>query len=177
MVISTHKRYCHNNSDNLSYFCVSKHCFRLSFKAKQQWVASLIDLREGIGLPVVIEDKIIYHPDRLLQYLDHHFSSNETPIKLNSLQAEPAVLLEAYIEGREFSCMVLEATPGQPLALLPTEIMKGDVFFDYRAKYLPGIVHKETPMRLAIEHIQAIRESCAALFHTLNLNCMTMQVF
>jgi UDP-N-acetylmuramate--alanine ligase len=139
----------------------------LTLAAKQQWVASLIDLRDGIGLPVAIEGHIIDHPDALLQYLDDHFSASAASIQLNSLQREEAVLFEAYIEGREFSCIVLEATPGQPLALPPTEILKGNTHFDYRAKYLPGIVRKETPMRLPAAQLNAIREACAALFATL----------
>jgi len=139
----------------------------LTLAAKQQWIASLIDLREGIGLPVAIEGHIIDHPDALLQYLDYHFSASIQPIQLNSPQGEEAVVFEEYIEGREFSCIVLEATPGQPFALPPTEMLKGNIHFDYRAKYLPGIVRKETPMQLPAAQLHTTRKACAALFETL----------
>ena len=139
----------------------------LTPSGKKQWIASTIDLREGIGFPVVVEGKVLDHPSSLLHYLDQHFSVSSTPIQLNSLRGEEEVLLEAYIEGREFSCMVLEAIPGQPLALPPTEIIKGDVHFDYRAKYLPGIVRKETPMQLPATQLHTIRKTCVALFSTL----------
>jgi UDP-N-acetylmuramate--alanine ligase len=135
--------------------------------AKKQWVDSLIDLREGIGLPVETDGRVINHPDALLRYLDHHFSTSQTPIQLNSLQGEEAVLFEAYIEGREFSCIVLEETPGQPLALPPTEMIKGDFIFDYRAKYLPGIVRKETPIQLPTMQLNAIKKACTSLFQML----------
>lgn len=138
----------------------------LTPEAKQQWMASLIDLREGIGLPVAIEGYVIDHPTALLQYLDHHFSASRAPIQLNSLQGEEAVLLEAYIVGREFSCIVLEEIPGQPVALPPTEMIKGNMHFDYRAKYLPGMVRKETPMQLPAVHLHAIRKACTVLFKT-----------
>jgi UDP-N-acetylmuramate--alanine ligase len=139
----------------------------LTPEAKQQWIASLIDLREGIGLPVAIEEKIIDHPNALLQYLDHHFSASRAPIQLNSLQGEEAVLFEAYIAGREFSCIVLEEIPGKPIALPPTEMIKGNMHFDYRAKYLPGMVRKETPMQLPAVQLHAIRKACTGLFKTL----------
>lgn len=135
--------------------------------AKQRWIEALIDLRVGIGLPVVVEEQVIHHPDALLQYLDQHFSTSSASLQLASLQGEEAVLLEAYIAGREFSCIVLEATPGQPLALPPTEMMKGATHFDYRAKYLPGIVRKETPMRLLPSQVHAIRKACTKLFQVL----------
>jgi UDP-N-acetylmuramate--alanine ligase len=140
----------------------------LTLASKKQWIASLIDLREGIGLPVAIEGHVIDHPDALLQYLDYHFNTScAPPLQLNSLQGEEAVLFEAYIEGREFSCIVLEETPGQPIALPPTEMLKGNAHFDYRAKYLPGIVRKETPMQLPVVQLHTIRKACANLFQTL----------
>ncbi|MHA7877520.1 MAG: D-alanine--D-alanine ligase family protein [Bacteroidota bacterium] len=139
----------------------------LTPKEKQQWIATLIDLREGIGLPVVVKGKVIALPHELLHYLDHHFSSSSAPIQLSSVQDEQEVLCESYIVGREFSCIVLEKRPGQPLALPPTEMVKGNIFFDYRAKYLPGIVRKETPMQLPAEQLHEIRAACAALFLTL----------
>ncbi len=140
----------------------------LAPEAKRNWVDSLIDLREGIGLPVAVEGQVIAHPHDLLQYLDHHFSTSHTAVQLNSLQGEDEVLCESYIEGREFSCIVLEPSPGQPFALPPTEMLKGNTHFDYRAKYLPGIVRKETPMQIPAGQLHDIREACTALFLTLS---------
>ena len=139
----------------------------LTLAAKQQWMNALIDLREGIGLPVEVKGQVINHPDALLQYLDQHFGTSSEALQLASLQGEVAVLLETYIEGREFSCIVLEAHPGQPLALPPTEMMKGDIHFDYRAKYLPGIVRKETPIQLPPLQVHAIRKACVEIFQAL----------
>lgn len=135
---------------------------------KQQWLGRLIDLRTGIGLPVRVHDQLIYHPDALLAYVDNHFITNSEPLHLTSLSGEEAVLIEAFVPGREFSCVVLQETGGWPLALPPTEILKGDIHFDYRAKYLPGIVRKETPMQLLPDQLDEIRKACVALFQTLN---------
>lgn len=139
----------------------------LAPEAKQRWIDSLIDLREGIGMPVAVEGRVIAQPHDLLQYLNHHFSTSRTSVQLNSIQGEEEILCESYIEGREFSCIVLEPSPGQPFALPPTEMIKGDTHFDYRAKYLPGIVRKETPMSIPTGQLHKIREACVALFGTL----------
>lgn len=139
----------------------------LTTTAQQQWIHSLIDLREGIGLPVTIKGKIIHHPDDLLKCLNNHFSHSSELLQLESIQGEEVVLLETYLKGQEFSCVVLEATPGEPLALPPTEIIKGTAQFDYRAKYLPGMVRYETPIQLPPSQVHAIREACVRLFQTL----------
>lgn len=139
----------------------------LSQDAKAQWIDALIDLREGVGLPVVVNGTLITHPDELLSYLERHFAASYDTLQLESLQSEKEILLEKYIAGREFSCIVLAPTLGEPIALPPTEMVKEGVHFDYRAKYLPGIVRKETPIRLPLEEVNAIREACVALFRWL----------
>lgn len=137
-------------------------------QAKQQWLTQLIDLRTGIGLPVKVNGAIIYHPATLLAHLDSHFIVHDRPIHLTSLQGEEAALIESFIAGREFSCIVLQEAGGFPIALPPTELIKGEVHFDYRAKYLPGIVRKETPIQLPSEQVHEIRRACVALFQILN---------
>ena len=137
-------------------------------QAKQQWLTQIIDLRAGIGLPVKVNGEIIYHPEALLAHLDNHFIADNEPIHLASLQDEEAVLIESFIAGREFSCIVLQEAGGIPLALPPTEMIKGEVHFDYRAKYLPGIVRKETLIQLPPEQVHEIRKACVALFQTLH---------
>ncbi|RZK30039.1 MAG: D-alanine--D-alanine ligase, partial [Hymenobacter sp.] len=69
-------------------------------------------------------------------------------LTLQSLTGETQVLVEQFVAGREFSCIVVEDERGQPLALPPTEIIKGTEVFDYRAKYLPGLARKVTPIDL-----------------------------
>lgn len=133
-------------------------------EAKKNWMVSLIDMREGIGLPVRINEQIIAHPDELLKFLENHFATSNQSIKLTSIYREEEVLLESFIQGREFSCIVLENQGEQPIALPPTEIIKGDTHFDYRAKYLPGIVRKHTPIQLGAKLVHQIRKACVQLF-------------
>ncbi|OUJ71238.1 D-alanine--D-alanine ligase family protein [Hymenobacter crusticola] len=146
------------------------------------WLQQLTDIREGIGLPVqlaVTSDQltpdtelattgqagIIYHPEVLLNKLNELFQTVEA-VRLTNVDGETQVLVESFVAGREFSCIVVEDPNGEPLALPPTEIVKGDELFDYRSKYLPGLSRKITPIDLPEAEIQRIREACQEMFTT-----------
>ena len=158
---------------------------RLTEPEKVAWVQQLADIREGIGLPVTLalneeleddnfsflptqfasSEATIYHPEALLFALDEQFETAEQ-VQLTNVDGETQVLIEAFVAGREFSCIVVEDPDGQPLALPPTEIVKGDELFDYRSKYLPGLARKVTPIDLPEAQIQEIRAACEEMFRT-----------
>lgn len=142
----------------------------LDFKAKVNYVREMCDIREGIGLPLMIGNRMFYHPEELLSVLMDLFSANETELVLYARDGESSVIVESFIEGKEFSCIVLENENGEPVALPPTEIRKGKELFDYRSKYLPGLSRKITPIQLPDESIQAIRSACEKLFSDLHFN-------
>ncbi|HEX8656096.1 MAG TPA: D-alanine--D-alanine ligase [Hymenobacter sp.] len=147
---------------------------RLSERDKIAWVQHLTDIRDGIGLPVLLEDgelgatnapSLIYHPEELLHALNERLQTRET-VRLTNVDGEAQVLVESFVQGREFSCIVVEDPSGKPLALPPTEIVKGEEMFDYRSKYLPGLARKITPIDLPEAEIQRIREACEEMFTT-----------
>ena len=160
---------------------------RLSAPDKVAWVQHLTDIREGIGLPVVLNEQFgpaaiegsaddsqlaeapgtqqIFHPETLLFTLDQAFETAET-VRLTNVDGETQVLVESFVAGREFSCIVVEDPNGLPLALPPTEIVKGEELFDYRSKYLPGLARKVTPIDLPEAQIQEIRTACEDMFRT-----------
>ena len=140
---------------------------RLSEQDRLAWVQHLIDIREGIGLPVVFDDETdpIYHPETLLFTLNERLETAEE-VRLTNIDGEMQVLVESFVAGREFSCIVVEDPNGVPLALPPTEIVKGEEMFDYRSKYLPGLARKVTPIDLPEDKIQEIREACEGMFRT-----------
>ena len=140
------------------------------------WVRQLADIREGIGMPVAVEARhpgltpgvpapVLEHPEALLDFLLTAFPS-ATEVVLTSLTGETQVLIEQFVAGREFSCIVVEDENGQPLALPPTEIVKGTEVFDYRAKYLPGLARKVTPIDLPEADIERIRQQAQTMFST-----------
>ncbi|GAA3966295.1 D-alanine--D-alanine ligase [Hymenobacter antarcticus] len=140
---------------------------RLGEQDRLAWVQHLTDIREGIGLPVVLDDETdpIYHPETLLFTLNERLETAEE-VRLTNIDGETQVLVESFVAGREFSCIVVEDFNGAPLALPPTEIVKGEEMFDYRSKYLPGLARKVTPIDLPEDKIQEIREACEEMFRT-----------
>jgi D-alanine-D-alanine ligase len=142
-----------------------------SYSATQKvdFIRELTDIRVGIGMPVYIDETIIYNPDELLNFINHYLEKN-TSILLQSIDGEEEVLIEEFIKGREFSCIVIQDEQGNPIALPPTEIVKGNDIFDYRSKYLPGMSRKVTPIDLPANEIERIRTSCADLYTKLHFN-------
>ncbi len=132
---------------------------------KYQFLISFTDIREGLGFPVYLGEERFYHPEELWKRLDH---ASEESVILLCEDAESSVVVESFIEGKEFSCIVIEDESDKPLALPPTEIIKGKELFDYRTKYLPGLSHKETPMRLPKEKIDDIQQACESLFEIIH---------
>ena len=160
-------------------------------REKVLWVQQLTDIREGIGLPLVIKNEklkiknspleaienstefsnstlntqnsTLHHPEELLAALDEAFQATDE-VLLVSVSGETRVLVERFVHGREFSCIVVEDAAGEPLALPPTEIVKGEELFDYRSKYLPGLARKVTPIDLPEGVIQGIRDACEEMF-------------
>ncbi|MDO7884321.1 D-alanine--D-alanine ligase family protein [Hymenobacter cheonanensis] len=151
--------------------------------ARLTWVRQLADIREGIGLPVKANalmwnqnsgnamPELLEHPEALYDFINRHFAQpnsfiGDNAIELQSLTGESQVLVEQFVAGREFSCIVVEDANGQPLALPPTEIVKGTEVFDYRAKYLPGLARKVTPIDLPEADIERIRQEAQKMFAT-----------
>jgi D-alanine-D-alanine ligase len=75
-----------------------------------------------------------------------------------ALQESPEVLIEQFIEGQEFTCGVVKI--GSKKLVLPvTEVIPKNEFFDYEAKYTPGMAEEITPARIseALTHkVQAL---------------------
>lgn len=146
----------------------------LSPERKIGEIRSLSDIREGMGLPVTITypsefaNTTLYSPSELLAFLDRNLQKDG--FVLEARDAESTVLIEGFIEGKEFSCIVIEDENGKAIALPPTEIRKGKELFDYRSKYLPGLSRKITPIDLPDEKIQEIRQECEELFYELHFD-------
>lgn len=143
---------------------------KLSAEERVLKLRSIVDIREGIGMPLLANNEQIRLPEELLKWLNNHFSKGAEMARLEALDGEFEVVIESFIEGREFSCIVIQDLDGKPVALPPTEIVKGKDLFDYRSKYLPGLSRKITPIDLSNEEIQRIREACEAMFLRFSFN-------
>jgi D-alanine-D-alanine ligase len=151
----------------------------LPLTAKENQIRKWLDIREAIGLPVMAYTSIeaynlneagllITTPDGLMTWLNAQ--QPEQIVLLESVNSEYEVLAESFIEGREFSCIVVQDMDGEPIALPPTQIVKSATIFDYRSKYLPGMVRKVTPIDAPDDHIRSIISKCKALFKAFHFN-------
>jgi D-alanine-D-alanine ligase len=137
---------------------------------KIQWLNAFIDVRTGIGFPVSVYRKgdelphtKLFEPEALNAILDE---KGWNQFFLEPEDAEDEILIEGFIEGKEFSCIVVEDLEGNPVALPPTEIIKFSDLFDYRSKYLPGISRKITPIDVPLPDLYNIREACEKMYKT-----------
>jgi UDP-N-acetylmuramate--alanine ligase len=131
---------------------------------KRSYLVAFTDIREGLGFPVIADGKRIFHPEDLWILLDN----SKENVHLESPDGESLLLVESFVTGKEFSCIVVENEDGNPLALPPTEIRKPNDIFDYRSKYLPGISRKITPIELEDSEIQRIRTASEKLYKDLH---------
>jgi D-alanine-D-alanine ligase len=81
---------------------------------------------------------------------------------------EPQAMAEEFINGREFSLGVYRIQ-GNLIALPLTEIISTKEFFDYEAKYTPGLTNEVTPAEVE-QPISTFIEQTAKSIYTL-LNC------
>ena len=138
---------------------------KLSLSDKIQFIRELTDIRDGLGFPLSIDNTTIYQPSVLLSFLDKELATDfSKTLTLKSHLSEQKVVIESFIKGQEFSCIVIRKENGEIVALPPTEILKGQEVFDYRSKYLPGLARKLTPINLPYDEIQAIRKECEKLY-------------
>ena len=146
----------------------------LNGTSRIEFLRTLSDIREGIGMPLLMSANArtekIYHPDVLNNKTEEAIINGNKKIKLEGCDGESEIVIEHFIEGKEFSCIVVRNDDNRPVALPPTEIKKGKELFDYRSKYLPGLSRKITPIELPYELIQLIRKECERLFLSLNFN-------
>lgn len=65
-----------------------------------------------------------------------------------ALDESPEVILEQYLDGPEFTCGVVRI--GERKLVFPvTEVIPMNEFFDYEAKYKPGMADEITPARIS----------------------------
>lgn len=93
--------------------------------------------------------------------------------KASSIESvkEQGVLVEEYIKGLEFTCIVITDNEGKDLPLIPTEIVpeENTDLFDYKQKYMPGRATKYTPARCNPEQLKLIQETSIAVKKALNI--------
>lgn len=81
------------------------------------------------------------------------------------------VIVEEFVEGREFSVGVYHRADG--LFVLPaTEVITEREFFDFEAKYVPGLTNEVTPADLTTEQRERVERLIKAVYTRLNCKGM-----
>lgn len=144
---------------------------------KNDYIRLLTDLRDGLGFPVTVayqgQQALVYHPESLLAHLDQlatdTMPGSDAVFVIESTLTERAVIVEEFLYGREFSCVVVRNEDGSATALPPTETGKGAEIFDYHSNYMSGLSRRETPIRASEAQIGLIRSECVRLFQEMGL--------
>ena len=92
----------------------------------------------------------------------------ELPEALNKAFVEDTqVLVEEFVSGREFSIGIFRGK-GQITVLPATEIVSSKEFFDFEAKYIPGMTEEITPGRMDTEELERVGRIATQVYEKLN---------
>ncbi|MCZ4243865.1 D-alanine--D-alanine ligase [Pedobacter punctiformis] len=97
----------------------------------------------------------VTHADDLETALDKAFNE------------DTQILIEEFIEGREFTVGVAKLD-GEIVVLPPTEVETAKEFFDFEAKYTPGVATETTPALIREETKDRVAQIAAEVYKRLN---------
>lgn len=84
-----------------------------------------------------------------------------------AFKEDTQILIEEFIEGREFTVGVVKMD-GKVTVLPATEVETAKEFFDFEAKYTPGVATETTPAPLRPDTQKRVNEIAAAVYAKLN---------
>jgi D-alanine-D-alanine ligase len=84
-----------------------------------------------------------------------------------AFREDTQVLVEAFVKGRELTCGLFRTKDG--MTILPvTEVISGKEFFDFEAKYTPGMSREITPAVIDDSVREEVGRTAAAIYDALN---------
>ena len=152
-----------------------EHWITYSEEQQVDVLQKMVNLDEGIGFPVRFNHQTYVHPAELHTALKEYFVHTVTKASIHSMHSEDAVLLEAFVNGNEFSCGVIQTPKGVSVALPPTEIVIDESVevFDFNAKYKSKLTRKRIPMDASLAHLQQIQAQVKQAFDDLGFGVCT----
>ena len=86
-----------------------------------------------------------------------------------ALDESPEAIIEQFIAGQEFTCGVVKI--GELKLVFPvTEVIPKNEFFNYEAKYIPGMADEITPARISEELTRKIQTISSQIYDLCNCN-------
>lgn len=83
----------------------------------------------------------------------------------DAFRYEDEIVVEQFIEGREFSVGILGDEVLPPIEIIPTT-----GFYDYKSKYQAGLTIEECPAKITAEEDKTLRDSAFAAYKVLRLS-------
>jgi D-alanine-D-alanine ligase len=122
------------------------------------------EILETVGLPCVIK------PDREGSSIGVSVVSQDSEVDEALEEAfawDNLALVEEYLAGLEFSCIVLGNDELQPM--VPTETATDHEYLTYEDKYMPGQSQKITPARVGEEVLAKIQQEVVKAYRALGM--------
>ena len=122
------------------------------------------DILDTVGLPCVIK------PDREGSSIGVSVVSRDSEIDAALEEAfswDNLALVEEYLSGLEFSCIVLGNEELQPM--VPTETATENEYLTYEDKYMPGQSQKITPARVGEDVLAQIQQEVVKAYRALGM--------
>lgn len=89
------------------------------------------------------------------------------PALEKAFKEDSQVLVEEFVKGRELTCGLYRA--GEQIQVLPiTEVISSKAFFDYEAKYTPGVSKEITPAVIPADVTKQVQDAAVTLYNRLN---------
>jgi D-alanine-D-alanine ligase len=86
-----------------------------------------------------------------------------------ALDESPEAIIEQFIAGQEFTCGVVKI--GERKLVFPvTEVIPKNEFFNYEAKYIPGMADEITPARISEELTLKVQTLSSEIYDLCNCN-------
>ncbi len=86
-----------------------------------------------------------------------------------ALDESPEAIIEQFIAGQEFTCGVVKIG-GRKLVFPVTEVIPKNEFFNYEAKYIPGMADEITPARISEEMTLKVQALSSEIYDLCNCN-------
>ncbi len=86
----------------------------------------------------------------------------------NARKESPDVIIEAFMDGTELTCGLYKTA--QRTVVFPlTEVVSQNEFFDYEAKYTPGVTQEITPARVSDAVAQSVKDVASEVYDLMNM--------
>lgn len=143
----------------------SQQLFRLTHPTSEEEISSYLDsIYNDLALPYFVKPNNGGSSIGMSKVK----TMNELPSALvKAFREDAQVLVEEFIQGREFTIGVYKSKDG--IKTLPsTEIVTTKEFFDFEAKYTPGITNEITPGRMNTEEQSRVEQIAIAIYKKLD---------